>query len=336
MPIIAQLPPMLHNSRDEPRKVGFEVEFTGISLAVTAQIIAEVYAGEIQPIHRNRISIKTQSHGDFIVELDVKLLQRLSQEVHNAQALQTIEHFDIQLKQFTVDMLSPMLVNIAPTEIVTPPLPFSELTRLDKLCQLLRESYAKGTRASIIYAFGVHINPEVPAFDVTTLQRYLLAFVLLYDWLKVKNQMDLTRQATQFAKAYPKAYAELLVNKTYQDLDTLIDDYLLHNATRNRALDMLPLFSHLSAKKVKAKVPDERIKARPTFHYRLPNCQIDEPGWSILQPWNLWVRVEKLAYNPKGLQQLGKRYKSHLSSLSYNLNSDSWVAEIESWLNANP
>lgn len=336
MPIAAQLPPILHNSRAKPRKVGFEIEFTGISLAATAQSIAKIYAGEIQPVHRNRISIKTQTYGDFIVELDVKLLQRLSQEVHNAQALQTTEQLDMQLKQFTVDVLSPMLVNIAPTEIVTPPLPFSELITLDKLCQLLRESFAKGTRASIIYAFGVHINPEVPAFDVTTLQRYLLAFVLLYDWLKVKSQMDLTRQASQFAKAYPKAYVELLVNKTYQDLDTLIDDYLLYNTTRNRALDMLPLFSYLNAKKVKAKVTDERIKARPTFHYRLPNCQIDEPNWSILQPWNLWVSVEKLAYDSKGLHQLGKRYKSYLSSLSYNLNSDSWVAEIQAWLDQNP
>jgi hypothetical protein len=29
------------------------------------------------------------------------------------------------------------------------------------------------------------------------------------------------------------------------DLDTLIDDYLEYNPTRNRALDFLPLFLHL-------------------------------------------------------------------------------------------
>ncbi|MDF2868104.1 MAG: hypothetical protein K0S11_1574 [Gammaproteobacteria bacterium] len=336
MPIVAELPPMQHNPQGESRKVGFEIEFTGISLETTAQIIAGLYAGDIQPIHRNRIKIKTKAQGDFIVELDVKLLQRLSQEVCNAATLQTTEQIEIQLKQFTVDMLSPMLVNVAPTEIVTPPLPFSELATLDELCQRLRKNFAKGTHASIIYAFGVHINPEVPAFDVSTLQRYLLAFVLLYDWLKVKSQLDFTRQATQFAKAYPKAYVELLINKTYQDLDTLIDDYLLHNPTRNRALDMLPLFSYLNAKKVKTIIPDERIKARPTFHYRLPNCQIDEPNWSILQSWNLWVAVEKLAYHPQGLQWLSERYKSHLSSLLYNLNSDAWVAEVEAWLGENP
>jgi hypothetical protein len=335
MSITVQLPPVAHNTKGEPRKVGFEIEYTGVSLADSAQIIADFYAGEIQPLHRNRIFIKTQTYGNFTVELDVKLLQRLSQEVHEAEEQQAAEQIDIQLKQLTVDVLSPMLINIAPTEVVTPPLPFTELGKLDELCQRLRARSAKGTHASILYAFGVHINPEVPASDATTLHHYLLAFALLYDWLKAKNQMDFTRQATQFAKAFPKAYVEVLLTKTYQELDALIDDYLHYNPTRNRALDMLPLFSYLNAAKVKAKVPDERIKPRPTFHYRLPNCQIDEPNWSVLQPWNLWVTVEQLAYQPVKLQQLAKHYKPYLSSLKYNLNANDWVAEVEQWLGAN-
>jgi len=327
------LPPMLQNARGEPRKVGFEIEFTGISLETSATIIAECYAGTLKPIHRNRIIVTTPQHGDFIVELDVKLLQRLGQEVKEAPVQ---EQLDIQLKQLTVDVLSPMLVNIAPTEIVTPPLGFDALAQLADLCNQLREHFAKGTHASVIYAFGVHINPELPDLEVATLQRYLQAFALLYDWLKAKGHMDLTRQATQFAKAYPKAYVELLLNKTYVSVDSLIDDYLSHNPTRNRALDMLPVFSLLNPAKVKAKVADSRIKPRPTLHYRLPNCQIDEPNWSVIEPWNLWVAVEKLAYDPQGLKVLAERYKPYLSSFLYNLTAEDWVIEVEKWLSANP
>lgn len=336
MTTVVQLPPRLLNAQGKPRRVGFEIEYTGISLETTAEIVAACYAGEIKPLHRNRILIATEAYGDFAVELDVKLLQRLGQEVKNAENEHAKDNIELQLKQLAVDVLSPVLANVAPTEIVTPPLDFNAFQQLDVLCQRLREHSAKGTHASVIYAFGVHINPEVPALDVQTLYRFLLAFVLLYDWLKVKNNMDLTRQATQFAKAFPKAYAEALISKTYHELDKFIDDYLLYNPTRNRALDMLPLFSYLDAAKVKAKIPDERVKARPTFHYRLPNCQVDEANWSVVEPWNLWVAVEKLADNPAGLEHLAKRYKLQLNSLFYNLSADNWVAEVDQWLAEHP
>jgi hypothetical protein len=334
MSISLALPPVLTNKQGEPRKVGFEIEFTGIPLIDTANIIAELLVGKVEVVHQNRLAVKTLSHGIFNVELDVKLLQRLSQEVRHAQESQLSEQLAIQLKQMTVNMLSPMLSTIAPTEIVTPPLAFSELKLLDQLCQLLRNHCAKGTHASVLYAFGVHINPEVVAFDATSIHNHLLAFVLLYDWLKAKSKIDITRQITQFAKPYPKAYVELLLHKHYGDnLAELIEDYLYLNPTRNRALDMLPLFSYLARDRVKAKVADERIKARPTFHYRLPNCQVDEPNWSILEPWNLWVQVEKLALNPHGLAQ---RYQQHFNSLKYNFTAEDWVVEVETWLKANP
>lgn len=325
------LPPILKNAQGQPRKVGFEIEFTGVSLAETAAIVLQIFPGEARPIHRNRIVINSPAYGEFVVELDVKLLQRLSQEL---QQMGNDENLDVQLKQLTVDVLSPVLATFAPTEIVTPPLSFEAFGDLDALCQQLRAQGAKGTHVSVVYAFGVHINPEVPALDAEILYRYLLAFGLLYDWLKAKNQMDLTRQATLFAKAYPKAYVELLLNKTYGDnRAALIDDYLLYNPSRNRALDMLPLFTYIDEARVRAKVPDERVKKRPTFHYRLPNCQIDEPDWSVLESWNLWVEVEKLAYDSARLKFLGQAYKKHLNSMLYTFSADDWIAEVEQCLN---
>lgn len=337
MPNALQLPPMLQNAVGEPRRVGFEIEFTGISLIQTANIIAQLFEGEIEQLHRNRILIKTPLYGKFVVELDVKLLQRLSQEVRESQLHPEVdsEQIGIQLKSLAVDLLSPVLVNVAPTEVVTPPLTFEALPQLEQLSQALRKHCARGTHASVIYAFGVHINPELPNFEVTTLYNYTLAFALLYDWLKDKSQIDLTRQATLFARAYPKAYVALLLDKTYTHLGPFIEDYLQYNLTRNRALDLLPLLSYLEPDSIRARLIDDRIKPRPTFHYRLPNCQIDEVEWSVLESWNLWVKVEQLAYQPKKLRDLAQRYKCHLHSLYYNLTADDWVAEVEQWLNAN-
>jgi hypothetical protein len=85
------------------------------------------------------------------------------------------------------------------------------------------------------------------------------------------------------------------------DMSTLIDDYLSFNATRNRALDMLPLFSMVDEDRVMNAVNDGKIKARPTFHYRLPNCQIEHPGWQLSEEWNLWWVIEALASDQDAL-----------------------------------
>jgi hypothetical protein len=47
-----------------------------------------------------------------------------------------------------------------------------------------------------------------------------------------------------------------------------------------------------------------KIKARPTFHYRLPDSRVDDPKWSFACEWNRWVEVERLAENPDHLRAL--------------------------------
>ena len=68
--------------------------------------------------------------------------------------------------------------------------------------------------------------------------------------------------------------------------ELFIDDYLVENASRNRALDMLPVFAYLDEARIRAAVSDGLIKARPTLHYRLPNCEIEQPGWDLHPAWN--------------------------------------------------
>ena len=102
-------------------------------------------------------------------------------------------------------------------------------------------------------------------------------------------------------------------------LETLLDDYLEFNDTRNRALDMLPLFKHLAKDQVDEAVPDSRIQSRPTFHYRLPNCEIERGDWHLSDSWNIWCVIEALADDTELLDELAheyRRFDSHLINLT--------------------
>ena len=114
-------------------------------------------------------------------------------------------------------------------------------------------------------------------------------------------------------------------------MDQLIDDYLTHNPTRNRALDMLPLFRHIDEQRVINVVDDDRIKARPTFHYRLPNCQIDEPDWGLIRAWRDWLQVEALAADATRLDAVMQAWRKHSSGITGGLFED-WSKDCASFL----
>ena len=133
-----------------------------------------------------------------------------------------------------------------PYEIVTPPVPITELAPLDELRRLLFQNEAEGTRVLPWYAFGMHINPEIPSDDPGELRDFLRAFLLLYPSLKRRVKVDLARSISPYINPFPDAYARLILQPDYPaDAGRLIDDYLAHNPTRNRPLDMLPVLCHL-------------------------------------------------------------------------------------------
>ena len=115
------------------------------------------------------------------------------------------------------------------------------------------------------------------------------------------------RRALPFADPFPRTYVRKVVDPNYQPaLPQLVDDYLEANPTRNRELDLLPLFTHLAPERVRAKVADALIKARPTYHYRLPDTRLSDPAWSLIVEWNRWVEVEHLAADAAALRRLGR------------------------------
>ena len=177
-----------------------------------------------------------------------------------------------------------------PVEIVAPPIAWSELGALDRLVESLRQSGAGGTRSGLLSAYGTQLNPEIASSETGELLATLRAFLLLSDWLREEIGVDLRRRFTPFIDPFPNAYRELVLDPAYApDRHRLIDDYLAHNPTRNRELDLLPLFAFLEPERVRARLPREKIHARPTFHYRLPDTRLDLPDWSVGLEWERWV-----------------------------------------------
>ncbi|NNL10504.1 MAG: amidoligase family protein, partial [Pseudomonadales bacterium] len=178
------------------------------------------------------------------------------------------------------------------------------------------------------YAFGVHLNPELPALDAGTIVNYLRAYFVLYDWIAGQERVDTARKITPYIDHFEKSYIKLVIDPGYApSVEALIDDYIEHNPTRNRSLDMLPLFAHLDEPRVRAAIDDDRIKARPTFHYRLPNCDIDSPDWNIDLPWSLWLEVEKLACDKARLGEYCQLFAQALERLTHNLDGQ-WPAKV--------
>ena len=145
------------------------------------------------------------------------------------------------------------------------------------------------------------------------------------------HEVNLSRKLTPYIDLYPTKYLKCVVAAQAPSLDRLMDDYLHHNPTRNRALDLLPLLAHIDEARVRRQVDDPRIKPRPTFHYRLPNCLIGTQGWSLASAWNLWCLVEELACRPGDLHSLCAGFLESWRPL-LGVDQERWVERMDSWL----
>ncbi|UTW08797.1 amidoligase family protein [Pseudomonas benzenivorans] len=315
-------PPVPHKEDGASRQVGFELEFTGLTLEQTAAAVQDALGGELSRTSASERVLRVDGLGKFNIELDWDLLKRQSLKAENAQ----------EGSPEWMDLLSRAASLMVPLEVVCPPIDIGELGRLDGMIAGLRQAGAVGTENSPMAAFGVHLNPDIPRLDPATISAYLRAFGLLQWWLVDAHQVDLSRKISPYIDLYPEAYVRRLVEQPRPDMAQLFDDYLEHNATRNRALDLLPLLAQIDAERVRQAVPDPKIKARPTFHYRLPNCQIEKADWSLASSWNLWWVVEQLAGNEDDLQALGEAFGQHWRPL-LGLNRGAWLEYVGRWLN---
>jgi hypothetical protein len=314
-----RLPTVTCNSEGRPRKVGFELEFTGLDLEQTTAIVERVFSSRHSSKSQADAVVEVAELGTFTIELDWHYLKQKATQKKD------------QAPHGWLDLLSQAATLLVPMEVVCPPIAMTQLAVLDPLLEELRQAGAMGTEDSVIAAYGVHINAEVPRLDAATLDNFLRAFSLLQWWLVDAHQVDVARRISPYVDLYPENYLKLLFSRHQPDLDTLLQDYLRHNATRNRALDLLPLLAQVAAGQVQRAVPDTKIKARPAFHYRLPNCQIDKPDWSLADAWNTWWVVEELARRPDDLDDLCMQFLSMDRPL-IGVSRNNWTGLIDRWL----
>lgn len=321
------LPPRVNGENGRPRRVGIELELAGLEPAQLTTAITSLFGGKAGEISPFQWQVDETRLGKFGVELDWQDLKNLGEKHLGGTSTD-----DQSVTATLVKLLSMAVEQLIPWEIVAPPVTIEQLPELCQLVSALRHSGAQGTRASPQYAFGLHLNPELPDLQADTITAYLKAFLCLYDWIDREERTDLLRKATYYINHFDQDYIRQVIQPDYwPPLNRLIGDYLVANPTRNRSLDLLPLFAHIDAARVKRAVDDPRVKGRPTFHYRLPNCDIDNPNWNLNLSWGCWLEVEKLAGERERIDQFCREYLPAMDRLAHRFDSQ-WAQRTEQLL----
>jgi hypothetical protein len=315
-------PPVPDDEGGRVRRVGVEIELTDLDVEAISSTVAEVFGGEV--VRENDYLARVETDlGPFRIEADLDLLQRVGRS--------RAAHPD-ETGMFAAarDAVASIAEHIAPYEVVSPPVPYPSLPMLDELVDALRARGGHGTSAGVLLALGLQLNPQVPRTSAQSIYAHMRAYAALEPWLRVCCARDVTRRMVPFADSYPASYLERLLERASPPrLGMLIDEYLRYNPTRNRSLDLLPLFAHLDPERVAEAVDDPRIKPRPAFHYRLPDSRLSDPGWRITDEWRHWLVVERAAASPDLLTELATTYLSLVYGHSWSAARRSWPPRCE-------
>ncbi|WP_323771457.1 amidoligase family protein [Antarctobacter sp.] len=259
----------------QPRRCGVEIEFSGMDEAATAQIIARTVGGHVTQTGPHLYTVDDSDIGTVGVELDTRYAKADTQVVPES-------------------VLDAARV-IVPVEIITAPLPPDQWDRVIDLTVALREAGAKGTSDSLLAGFGIHFNPEVTGYDDPFLIRTIIAYGLLEGWLREWRPLNVSRRILPFVDPWPAHFIDALLLAPDLDLRSVAGVVHSHLSGRNYGLDLLPILHDFDPDGFAARFGSESSGARPAFHFRLPDCRLDEPGWSIADEWDRWWLVEDLA-----------------------------------------
>lgn len=315
-----RMPPQVGTGDGRPRRVGFELEFSGIFLDDAVAALEKSMGGHVASRTAAEVRFQSERLGMFHVELDWSFLK-----------IKAAQGGDAGGGGEWLELLSHAAALFVPVEVVCPPVPLADMTMLEPLLDVLREAGAVGTEESLLAAYGLHINVEMPRLDAPTLYAYLKAFSLLQWWLVEAHDVDIARRVSPYVDLYPEAYMRLLCADPEPTMDRIFEDYLEHNPSRNRALDMLPLLAHIDEERVRRTVSDMKVRARPALHYRLPDCLIDRPEWSLSDAWNIWCVVERLAGSADDLRALSDAFLAAERPI-LGVSRGDWVEFVDRWL----
>lgn len=320
-------PPLPTTADGSTRRVGVEIEFTGPSARDAALLVRDLYGGTIEERDPRRFLIRDTRLGTFETELD-------SQYVHpkdkTAQPTDKGRRILDELRNRAALAMGDAARHWLPVEVVSPPVPWTGLDAIDAIARSLRGKGAEGTHDGLFYAFALQLNPEAARLDAGYILSILQAYLLAEAWLKARIEPDALRRLLGFASDFPEDYAALVLAPDYApDAGRLMEDYAAFNCTRNRGLDLWPLFAHLDKARVGRLIDEPLIKARPAFHYRLPDARLSDPAWSIAVEWNDWVAVERLAADPDRLRAMAQAWRRHMAE---DGSESRWARHCVTWL----
>jgi hypothetical protein len=326
-----EAPPRARTTRGDLRRVGLELEFAHVSVEEATRIVARVLGGRITYESPSIGEVEGTPFGNFHVEID-------SLPLKERRYLEPLEKLGLDAEGAAAQTLEEAVVRVAreivPVEIVTAPIPWNELAGLDPLWAALRDFGAQDTHASVLYAFGLHMNPELPDLEAMTTVTYLRSYFLMEPWIRNRTRVDVSRWLAPFVHGFPEIYRQRVIDPRYTpNWPTFVADYVEANPTRNRTVDLLPLILHVCRRDLSDRVDNwPKVKPRPAFHYRLPNSELSRPGWTPASDWNRWVLVERLASDAALLHELATEYMRR----SYPIPSepDGWVERIEELVRA--
>ena len=320
-------PPVPDTASGQPRRVGVEIEFSGLTVADSAALVHKSFGGTLIPHSEHRFTIEGTPYGDFTAELDAQIVHKtFGQDPKNPD----LEELEVHARA----ILGHAISIVVPAEIVTPPQPWNTLGELTPLIHALRAHGAEGTEDAPLFGFGLHLNPEVGSEDADWALRHLQAFVILEEWLRDAVHVDATRKILPHIDPFEDDFKAFLLRPDYApDTARLIRDYVRFNPTRNRGLDMLPLFRHLDEATLTDALDDlDLVKARPALHYRLPNASLGDETWNAVVEWNRWVEVEMLAADEDRLAQKKAEYLAWLEKPRL----ERWGDSVKTWFASLP
>ena len=299
--------PIESTAKSDIRRVGVEIEFGGLDEQTVAEIVTDCFGGDIRSRDDKGLIVENSDIGAVEIYLD-------SQYLHHAQG-----KFD--------ETVIGIARNFVPIEIVCDPIDHTDLGRLDDLVQRLRRAGAVGTNGGVMLGYGVHFNPEVQELSLDAILPVLTSYALCEDALRHAADIDLSRRALPFVDPYPRKLVDALAQQSFANMDELVDCYLELAPSRNYGLDMMCLFAQIDPDRVAQKMDMSLISARPTFHYRLPDCRIDQAGWTLGSEWARWVKVEEISLETQMLEQLKSAWIDHRAALT-TIRKD-WRIETE-------
>lgn len=282
--------PQPHDAIGSPRRIGVEIEFTGLSERRAAGLLASIYGGQVEEEDPYAFHVTGSALGRLSVERDMRHIHPHRRHRHPAP----------WLRPPASTLVGALVGGVVPRELVTEPLLPEALPILDGAVARLRAAGAAGDGATLAGSLGLHFNIAPPDLSVGTLLSFLRAYVLLEDALRAAIfTTPLLRWHAP--EPFPTAYRRHVLAPDYApDLESFAGDYLDANPTRKRGLDLLPLLLDRLGERVGRRISD-KVTARPVLHYRLPVAHMGRAGWGLTAEWERWLAVERLATDPERL-----------------------------------